>query len=221
MTAIATIVFLFSKFLEGAWVVVVAVPAFVLLFVRIHAYYERAGGELGLGTVPDKPRAKESLVIVPVTAVSRLTRHAICEALSLSDEVMAVTVVLDGGSDGESRAQILEQEWAMWDPGVPLQVLHTAYASVVTPLISFIDELRAHDDKQIVVLIPVVIPDHVRYRFLHNQIDRVLSSALQDRTDVVVARVQLPLGALAREPSAADRGPTAPASTEHRNGRPG
>ncbi len=43
MTAIATVVFLFSKFLEGAWVVVVAVPAFVLLFVRIHSYYRRAG----------------------------------------------------------------------------------------------------------------------------------------------------------------------------------
>lgn len=41
MTAIATVVFLFSKFLEGAWVVVVAVPLLVFLFMRIHAYYER------------------------------------------------------------------------------------------------------------------------------------------------------------------------------------
>ena len=43
ITAIATVVFLVSKFTEGAWVVVVAVPAFVFLFLRIHAYYERAG----------------------------------------------------------------------------------------------------------------------------------------------------------------------------------
>jgi hypothetical protein len=100
---------------------------------------------------------------------------------------------------------LLEQEWATWDPGVPLRVLHTDYASVVDPLIAYIDERRAHGDKQIVVLIPVVIPDRVRYRFLHNQIDHVLSSALRSRTDVVVARVQLPLGALAREPSAAEQ----------------
>ena len=43
MTAIATVVFLLTKFLEGAWVVVVAVPLFVFLFVRIHAYYEHVG----------------------------------------------------------------------------------------------------------------------------------------------------------------------------------
>ena len=43
MTGVATAVFLFSKFLEGAWVVVIAIPAFVLLFVRIHAYYKHRG----------------------------------------------------------------------------------------------------------------------------------------------------------------------------------
>ena len=44
ITALATVVFLISKFTEGAWVVVVAIPTFVFLFRRIHAYYGRAGG---------------------------------------------------------------------------------------------------------------------------------------------------------------------------------
>jgi len=207
MTAIATVVFLFSKFLEGAWVVVVAVPAFVLLFVRIHSYYRRAASDLGIGSAQEKPEARQSLVIVPVTAVSRLTVHAISEGLSLSREVVAVTVVLDDGGEGEARAQLLEQDWATWDPGVPLQVLHTDYASIVAPIVSFIDELRAHDDRQIVVLIPVVIPDRVRYRLLHNQIDLVLSAALRTRPDVVVARVRSPLGELASEPGVTEHVP--------------
>jgi hypothetical protein len=38
-----------------------------------------------------------------------------------------------------------------------------------------------------------VIPDHFRYRILHNQTDLVLSAALRTRTDVVVARVPMPL----------------------------
>ena len=145
-------------------------------------------------------------MIVPITSVSRLTVHAISEALSLSREVMAVTVVLDDGGESEDRARTLEQDWATWDPGVPLQVLHTDYASVVEPIISFIDELRAHDDRQIVVLIPVVIPDRMRYRLLHNQIDLVLSAALRTRPDVVVARVQLPLGDLASQPGVTEHG---------------
>jgi hypothetical protein len=66
---------------------------------------------------------------------------------------------------------------------------------VVGPIIALIDELRQGNDKQIVVLIPVVIPDRLRYRILHNQIDRVLSAALRTRADVVVARVAMPLDA--------------------------
>ncbi len=192
VTGLATVIFLVSKFTEGAWVVVLAVPAFVVLFARIHAYYQRAGVELGVGIVPDRPQAKRTLVIVPVINVSRLTRHAICEALSLGQEVVAVSVVIDQGDDGGDAAA-LEHTWGQWDPGVPLEILHTEYASVVRPIVAFIDEARRRSDQQIVVLIPVVVPTRVRYRLLHNQIDRVLSRALRDRTDLVVARVAMPL----------------------------
>jgi len=192
MTAVATIVFLYSKFLEGAWVVVVAVPTFVFFFVRIHAYYERAGRDLGLGAVQVKPEAKRSLVIVPVTAVSRLTVHVISEALSLSEEVVAVTVVLDGGSDGDADAETLQQEWAYGirafrcvccirttRPSSSRSArLSTRFARTMT------NNRRPHPGRH---------PRPGRYRILHNQIDLVLSSALRSRPDVVVARVQLPL----------------------------
>ena len=192
VTALATIIFLISKFVDGAWVVVIAVPTFVFLFIRIHEYYQRAGRELGVDSLPGRPAGKRTLVIVPVTSVSRLTRHAISEALSLGQEVVAVSVVIDQGDDGNG-AQALEDRWAQWDPGVPLRILHTEYASVVEPIVAFIDEIRANSDEQIVVLIPVVIPDRLRYRILHNQIDLVLSAALRTRTDVVVARIPMPL----------------------------
>jgi amino acid transporter len=193
VTAVATVVFLVSKFADGAWVVVVAVPTFVFLFIRIHAYYQRAALELGVGTIPEKPAGRRTLVIVPVTSVSRLTRYAISEALSLGQEVVAVSVFLDQGDESQKDAKALEREWKEWNPGVPLQILHTEFASVVEPIVAFIDEAREQDDQQIVVLIPVVIPDRFRYRILHNQIDHVLTAALRARTDVVVARVPLPI----------------------------
>jgi amino acid transporter len=196
MTAVATIVFLFSKFLQGAWVVVVAVPAFALLFIRVRAYYLRVGDQLGFGQRQQHPKARRSIVIVPVTAISRLTVYALSEAISLGSEVIAVTVIIEGGEAAADQESTLATEWAKWDPGVPLRVLVTEYSSVVEPITAFIDELRSHDDRQIVVLIPTVVPERVRYRILHNQIDLVLSSALRHRPDVVVARVQLPTSSL-------------------------
>ncbi len=43
-------------------------------------------------------------------------------------------------------------------------------------------------DEAIVVLIPVVIPNRLRDRVLHNHVDRVLTAAWRDRPDAVVAR---------------------------------
>ena len=193
VTAAATIIFLVSKFADGAWVVVVAVPTFVFLFRRIHVYYGRAAQDLGVGTVPPRPSGKSTLVIVPVLNVSRLTKHALSEALSIGQVVIAISVVIDQGDEGERAEAELRQAWDEWDPGVALEILHTEYSSIVDPIVAFIDEARANSDHQIVVLIPVVLPAHLRYRILHNQIDVVLSAALRSRTDIVVARVPMPL----------------------------
>jgi hypothetical protein len=101
---------------------------------------------------------------------------------------------------------------------VPLRVLYNEYASVVEPIVGFIDNIRAeHPDDQIVVLIPVIRPEKLRYRILHNQIDVVLSSALRDRSDIVVARVTVPLAPDAPTPpepdTAAGTPPAASASS--------
>ncbi len=192
VTASATVVFLLTKFVEGAWVVVIAIPLFIVLFNRVEAYYGRAGRELAIGVIPPLPERSRTVVVVPVTNVSRLTEHALSEAISLGDEVLAVTVVFDGDLGAVPWTGV-ESQWEQWDPGVELRVLHTDYTSIVQPIVRLVDELRADVDRQVVVLIPVVIPDRLRYRLLHNQVDLALASELRRRPDVVVARVAMPI----------------------------
>ena len=216
ITAIATMVFLISKFTEGAWVVVIAIPAFIWLFLRIHAYYERSAKELRFDEDPGRPEPKYTIVVVPVNRISRLTEHALSEAESLGQEVIAVTVILEGADEGAAaKAEHFFDHWDRWNCGIPLKVLHTEYASVVQPIVAFIDELRAeHPDDQLVVLIPIVRPEKVRYRILHNQLDLVLSAALRNRDDVVVARVTVPLERPDPSPS-----PSAEADRANASGR--
>jgi amino acid transporter len=202
VTAVATVIFLFTKFVEGAWAVVVAIPLLILLFNRVEAYYTRAARELGTGVVPGPLYRKRTVVVVPVTNVSRLTRHALSEAISLGDEVIAVTVVFDGVEVGLPDFDV-ERRWREWSPGVALRVLHTDYASIVQPIVHLVDELRADRDRQVVVLIPVVIPERLRYRLLHNQVDLALATELRRRSDVVVARVPMPISA-GRPPEGGD-----------------
>jgi amino acid transporter len=193
VTAAATVIFLVTKFVGGAWIVVVAVPTFMFLFMRIHAYYAHVAAAIGIGEIPKAPVGKKTVVIVPIVNVSELTRFALGEALSLSHDVVAISVVLEEGDEDHQHCTSLELDWRRWNPGPELQILHTEYTSVVTPISDFIDRERSKHHQQIVVLIPVLAPGKLRHRILHNQLDLVLNSELRRRTDIVVARVQMPI----------------------------
>ncbi len=133
------------------------------------------------------------MVFAPVAGVSQLAQRAISEALSISDKVIAVTVVSGDADPDTSRDRELQEQWNRWNPGPPLLVLHTEYASVAGPILAFLDQLREQRTEQIVVLIPVAVPDRLRGTFLHDHLDLVLTAALGDRHDIVTARVPVPL----------------------------
>ncbi|MCX4596598.1 APC family permease [Streptomyces sp. NBC_01549] len=183
LTAVAGIVLLATKFLEGAWVVVVAIPLLMLLFARVQRYYTAVGLELGLGEVPPPVRITDSLVIVPVGEVSKLTQHALSAARALGHDVVAVAVHGD-----PAKARSLEESWARWNPGVRLEVIDSPQRSLVEPIVDYVR--RAEEGgRQIAVLIPEVEPQHRRYQILQNQRGLLLAAALRARTDVVVCVV--------------------------------
>ncbi|GGJ68548.1 APC family permease [Streptomyces brasiliensis] len=181
MTTVAGVILLTTKFLEGAWVVVIAVPLLMLLFARIERYYTAVGEELGLGRIPEAPdRRTGSLVIVPLGEVSKLAQHAVTAALALGDEVVAVAVHAD-----PSRTRALEEAWERWNPGVRLDVIDSPHRSLVQPIVDYVQR-AARDGRQIAVLIPEVEPRHRRYEILQNQRGLLLATVLRARTDVVV-----------------------------------
>lgn len=183
-TAIATVIFLLTKFTAGGWVVVVAVPLLMVGFWRVHAYYQKVGEILELGRKPAAPAPHPTLVVVPVTGLSWLTAKAISNARSFGTDVVAVRVSF---ADDDAAADRLQADWTEWDPGVPLVLLHTDYHSVVQPILGFIRE-AASDGRLVMVLIPMLVPRHWRHRLLHNQLDLALSASLAREPNVVVAR---------------------------------
>ncbi|MFF3405446.1 APC family permease [Streptomyces sp. NPDC002742] len=183
LTAVAGIVLLSTKFLEGAWVVVVAIPLLMLLFSRVQRYYTEVGRELGLGEVPPPVRLTDSLVIVPVGEVSKLTQLALTAARALGRDVVAVAVHGD-----PAKARALEESWARWNPGVRLDVIDSPQRSLVEPIVDYVRRAEK-EGRQIAVLIPEVEPRHRRYQILQNQRGLLLAAALRARTDVVVCVV--------------------------------
>ena len=186
LTLAALAVELISKFTEGAWLIVLIIPLLVLMFTRVHRAYARIGSLLQLGALPPPPVEQSVLVVVPVGGISRLTQEGISAALSLGDEVVAVTVVFADESDNENTPS-LERQWADWNPGVRLITLRAEHRELGPPIVGYLRDLEAQDKfHRIVVLIPDVQPARPWQRILHNQRGFVLDRAIQQGTDNVV-----------------------------------
>jgi amino acid transporter len=181
MTAVAVVVFLVSKFLEGAWVICIAVPLLMLAFSHTEKYYDVVARDLKLGKTPPHPKKRESIVVVPTSTVNLLTEHALSAALSMGDTVVALAVA----GDEEECAQI-KRDWAEWEPGVPVEVLLDKQRSLVRTVLRYVESVE-HDGANITVLIPEILPDKRIHEIMHNQRGRLLEAVLKGRTDVVIA----------------------------------
>jgi amino acid transporter len=207
-TLAALAIELVSKFTEGAWLIVIVIPALVMLFSRIHTTYSRIGAALEIDKEPPPPVRRSSLVVVPVGSMSRLTAAGLSAALSLGDEVVAVTVCYAEPEDAQADER-LRQEWENWHPGVPLITLHSSKRSLGPPVVNFLKELeQAASYDQLVVLIPEVQPRRAWQRILHNQRGFVLEQAIQHGTsNVVICRLRYQLASVAADHEPRPAGP--------------
>jgi amino acid transporter len=212
LTFAATVIELGSKFLAGAWLVAIVIPLLVLLFLAVGRAYERIGVQLGIGQVPPPPVKMPVLVVVPVMGLSRLTAEGISAALSLGDDVVAVTVVYtdsDDDSDSETGAQApdasFREQWQAWRPEVPLITLRSVHRSLAKPIVHYLRQLETEDTyHRLVVLIPEVQPTGPLQWLLHNQRGIILDRAIRRGTaNVVLCRLRYRLETLAADPAGA------------------
>ena len=191
LTTAALAVELISKFTKGAWLVVLVIPLLVLMFDRINRIYDRIGRLLEIGKIPPPPERMNSLVVVPVGSMSRLTAEGVSAALSLGDEVIAVTVCYADPDDSAAHEHFSDQ-WEAWHSNVPLVTLHTHHRSLAPPIVNYLRQIEAEDRyHRLVVLIPEMQALHAWQRILHNQRGFVLDRAIQEGTsNVVICRLR-------------------------------
>jgi amino acid transporter len=191
LTALTTVIELVSKFREGAWLIVIVIPGLVLLFGQVHRTYAKIGATLQIGQTPQPPLKMKSLVVVPVGSISRLTAAGINAALSLGDDVVAVTVCFTDPDD-EAADVLFRQRWEEWRPNVPLITLRTSHRSISRPIVKYLCQLEEEDKyHRLVVLIPEVQPPRFWDYVLFNQRGAILDRAIRRGTvNVVLCRLR-------------------------------
>ena len=184
-TFIVLCVFIATKFIHGAWIVVVVIPLLVLLFRAIHNHYVMVARQLSTEGL-EQVRPIKHMVIVPISGIHRGVVAALQYARSIaSDRVQAVYVDFE-----EEATAALKEKWERWGAGVQLVVLPSPYRELTRPLLRHIHRLaREHQDDIITVVLPEFIPARWWQHALHNQSSLLLKGSLLFKKGVIVTSV--------------------------------
>ena len=188
-TGIVSIIQVVTKFIEGAWIVVLIIPLIILLLRKIHRHYVQFAADVEFkGQSPIAPMHHS--VVVPVNGITKATAGALVYATAISDEVVAVYIEVDQRATAKMKA-----DWDDWDIGVPLVVIPSPYRSVLRPLVDYVDSLRLVMPGELVtVVVPEIVPKRWWEHLLHNKTAFYIRTAFLFKPNVVVTTVPLLLG---------------------------
>lgn len=184
-TFVVLCVFIATKFMHGAWVVVVVIPLLVFMFRAIHTHYVGVAKQLSTEGLEELHPIKHT-VIVPISGIHRGVVGALQYAKSIApDHVQAVYVDFD-----EEATAKLREKWERWGAGVTLVVLPSPYRELTRPLLRYIARLERKNGNDVVtVVLPEFVPAKWWQHLLHNQSSLMLKGALLFKEGVIVISV--------------------------------
>ena len=178
-TGITVMVIVVAKFAEGAWVVVLLIPALLVFMRSIRRHYEKVAQEVAVKDrmVLSGRNLTPPIVIVPVDRWNAATEKAVGFALTLSPDVQAVHVRCESDEDQP------KWQWAKEEPAgarVPkLVTLPSPYRLVLHPIVDYVLKVeKENPERTVAVVIATMVERHWYHYFLHNQRGQMLTALL-------------------------------------------
>lgn len=173
-----------TKFIHGAWIVLLLLSCIILLFRKVQRHYLHVASQLTLEGFREEPPTGHT-VLVLVAGMHRGVVTALHYAQAIATDVEAVTVSLDPAATERLRAH-----WGEYAPEVPLVALDSPYRSVVQPIREYLEKVKGRSSRHLVtVVLPEFVPGHWWEHLLHNQTALALKAVLLFSKRTVVTSV--------------------------------
>jgi amino acid transporter len=195
-TGITVIVVLVAKFVEGAWITVLLIPALLIAMGLVRRHYHAIFVEVRSPTPLEMNDVEPPLVILPVQEWNRVVKKALRFALKISPQIRAIHV------DAGESSIILRDEWCRFveqpalaaGVAVPeLVVLPSPYRLVLGPIVDYVLAAeRENPAQQIAVLIPELVERHWYHHLFHNKRASVLKALLLLRGNQRIIVINVP-----------------------------
>jgi amino acid transporter len=195
-TGITTIVVLVAKFVAGAWVTALLVPALIGIMWVVKRHYSRVKREMADMTPLNLVNLQEPIVVIPMARWDRIAEKAIRFGLLLSKEIKVVHI---HSADEEGNLDKFWDEHVMTPikkEGLQepeLVIIPSNYRFVITPLMDYILELeQKNPGRKVAVLLPELVVRHWWENALHNQRVQLLKLFLLLKGNQRIVVVNIP-----------------------------
>lgn len=178
-TGVVTIVICAAKFLDGAWVIILMIPIFVWIVVRLNHQYETEKSELeeDAALAATAPILRRHAVIVMIDKIDRTSARAIQYARTLHpDELRAVHIAID-----EMHARDLVEQWSSLPLArVPLDIRECPDRRINRTVLEVVSEAASDGNTEVTILIPRREYRSAWHRLLHDHTASGIAKTLSD-----------------------------------------
>lgn len=173
-TAIALIIIIVAKFMEGAWIIVLVSPLLALLFMQIRRHYNKINREIHQSLELQVSKLEPPVVIIPIHGWDCVAEKAVRFGLLISDDVTAVYVSTEKNGVNKRLKNIwktkVEKTAKAAHSSIPhLEIIFSPFRRIYKPVLDYVKKIRREKpDRLIAVVIPELVEPHWYEHLLHN-----------------------------------------------------
>jgi amino acid transporter len=186
LTSSILIIVIITKFVFGAWIIIVLIPAIVPIFLLIHRHYARVAEQLRimpLQAIP--PQRIEHFVLMPIDDVNYASLRAMSFARTICKDITVLHIATD-----PVRAEKLKQKMQTYAPDLRLVIVESPLRAFMRPLLNYVELLHnQHPGGFLTIVMPEFITAHWWERFLHNRTAEHLTQAFKKHPNIAVVNV--------------------------------
>ena len=170
-TGATTVVVILSKFIDGAWITVIAIPALLGLMYTVHRHYQSIGEQVATDAPLDLSGNTRPIVVLPLLRWSKLAQSALRTALAISDDVRAVLVLTDEAPPDLAQRwnqMVVEPATAAGVTPPELERIQSPYRFVVGPIVDYVVRV-SHENPttRVIVMVPELMENRWYNYALH------------------------------------------------------
>jgi hypothetical protein len=182
-TGLTVIVVIVSKFSEGAWITLIAIPALLFTMYGVHRHYETLRREIDLSRPLQANLPSPPILVITMQSWTRVNEEALRAAMAMSREIKVVHVSEDEKPNdfSEKWKEYVEDPARRANLPIPeLVQLHSPYRLVVTPIVEdYVKQLAAENpERRIITVIPELVERRWFQWLLHTQRAEILKGRL-------------------------------------------